>query len=130
MQAVLKGVSVLIEEVSAANEHTAIIEASIRGLQVEVQQRTFDMNVDVALEAIDVKDCLQTASTKQDKYLVVSRMIEYSGNVCESLNQDLFHVHVGIVQESSPDYWQVDSDVTVDVAFGSLSRKNKDEDFN
>lgn len=130
VQAVLKGVSVLIEEVSAANEHTAIIEASIRGLQVEVQQRTFDMNVDVALEAIDVKDCLQTASTKQDKYLVVSRMIEYSGNICESLNQDLFHVHVGIVQESSPDYWQVDSDVTVDVAFGSLSRKNKDEDFN
>lgn len=124
IRAVFRGVSVLIEEVSAANEHTAIIEASVRGLQIDVKQRTFDMSVDVGLEAIDVKDCLQTASTKQDKYLIVSRMIEYTGDVCENLKQDLFRVHVGIVQESSPDYWQVDSDVTVDVAFGSLSGRN------
>ena len=121
IQTYFDGVCVLIEEVSSSNEHTALVESAVRGLEVKVKQRTFDTTVDVSLQAIDVKDCLQSAATRKDTYLVVSKGIDSNGVLSKETTSDLFHVHVGVVNKDSPDYLQVASDVMVEVAFGSLS---------
>ena len=109
---------------SSSNEHTALVESAVRGLEVKVKQRTFDTTVDVSLQAIDVKDCLQSAATRKDTYLVVSKGIDSNGVLSKETTSDLFHVHVGVVNKDSPDYLQVASDVMVEVAFGSLSGSN------
>jgi singapore isolate B (sub-type 7) whole genome shotgun sequence assembly, scaffold_1 len=124
IQTYFGGVCVLIEEVSSSNEHTALVESAVRGLEVKVKQRTFDTTVDVSLQAIDVKDCLQSAATRKDTYLVVSKGIDSNGVLSKETTPDLFHVHVGVVNKDSPDYLQVASDVMVEVAFGSLSGSN------
>lgn len=121
IQTYFGGVCILIEEVSSSNEHTALVESAVRGLEVKVKQRTFDTTVDVSLQAIDVKDCLQSAATRKDTYLVVSKGIDSNGVLSKETTPDLFHVHVGVVNKDSPDYLQVASDVMVEVAFGSLS---------
>ena len=124
IQTFFGGVCILIEEVSSSNEHTALVESTIRGLEVKVKQRTFDTAVDVSLQAIDVKDCLQSAATRKDTYLVVSKGIDSNGVLSKETTPDLFRVHVGVVNKDSPDYLQVASDVCVEVAFGSLSGSN------
>lgn len=124
IQARFGGVCVLIEEVSSSNEHTALVESTVRGLEVMVKQRTFDTTVDVSLQAIDVKDCLQSAATRKDTYLIVSKSIDANGVLSKETTPDLFRVHIGVVNKDSPDYLQVASDVSVEVAFGSLSGSN------
>ena len=121
VHAVLGGISVLIEDTPVDSEPMAIVEAAIRGLQIDIQQRTFDMNVEVALEAIEVKDCLQTAVKEEDTFLVMSHGITKEGKRSVEEKQSLFRVSVAIVQAASPDYWQAESDVAVNVAFGALS---------
>ena len=121
VHALLGGVSVLIEDTPANNEPMAIVEATVRGLQIDVQQRTFDMNVEVVLEAIEVKDCLQTAVKEEDTFLVVSHAITKEGKCTKDEKQSLFRVSVAIVQAASPDYLQSESDVAVKIAFGALS---------
>ena len=123
VHAMLGGISVLIEDTPANNEPMAIIEATVRGLQIDVQQRTFDMNVEVALEAIEVKDCLQTAVKEEDTFLVVSHAITKEGKCTKDEKQSLFRVSVAIVQAASPDYLKSESDVAVKIAFGALSSK-------
>lgn len=121
ISAVLDGVSVLIEEVSARNEHTKIACANVSGLRIGVEQRTFDMNVNVSLNCIEVVDCLQSASTGHTEYLVASKPINFKGEVEEEKTKDLFKITVGIVQQESPDYASSESDVDVSVEFGALS---------
>ena len=117
----IAGVSVLIEEVSAANEHTAIVKTAIAGLEVSVEQRTFDMDVAVSLNRIEVKDCLQSLSKREERFLVVSRTVNEKGEIDRDTEQDLFKVTVAVVKPFSPDYTAASSDVSVHVCFGSLS---------
>ena len=117
----IEGVSVLVEEVSSANEHTSIINATVAGLEVRVEHRSFDTEVGVTLRRIEVKDCLQSLSKRSERFLVVSKKVNAKGEVEAEEAQDLFKVTVGVVQPFSPSYTASESDVTVRVAFGSLS---------
>ena len=117
----IAGVSVLIEEVSAANEHMAIVKTAIAGLEVSVEQRTFDTDVAVSLNRIEVKDCLQSLSKREERFLVVSKTVNEKGEIDRDTEQDLFKVTVAVVKPSSPDYASASSDVSVHVCFGSLS---------
>lgn len=117
----VEGVSVLMEEVSSANEHTAIIDATVAGLELRVEHRSFDTEVAVTLRRIEVKDCLQSLSKRRERFLVVSKKVGANGEVEAQEAQDLFKVTVGVVQPFSPSYAASESDVTVRVAFGSLS---------
>ena len=117
----IAGVSVLIEEVSAANEHMAIVKTAIAGLAVSVEQRTFDSDVVVSLNRIEVKDCLQSLSKREERFLVVSRTVNAKGEIDRDTEQDLFKVTVAVVKPCSPDYASASSDVSVHVCFGSLS---------
>lgn len=117
----VEGVSVLMEEVSSANEHTAIINATVADLELRVEHRSFDTEVAVTLRRIEVKDCLQSLSKRRERFLVVSKKVGANGEVEEEEAQDLFKVTVGVVQPFSPSYAASESDVTVRVAFGSLS---------
>ena len=112
----IAGVSVLIEEVSSAIEHMAIA-----GLAVSVEQRTFDSDVVVSLNRIEVKDCLQSLSKREERFLVVSRTVNAKGEIDRDTEQDLFKVTVAVVKPCSPDYASASSDVSVHVCFGSLS---------
>ena len=112
----IAGVSVLIEEVSSAIEHMAIA-----GLEVSVEQRTFDSDVVVSLNRIEVKDCLQSLSKREERFLVVSRTVNAKGEIDRDTEQDLFKVTVAVVKPCSPDYASASSDVSVHVCFGSLS---------
>ena len=112
----IAGVSVLIEEVSSAIEHMAIA-----GLAVSVEQRTFDSDVVVSLNRIEVKDCLQSLSKREERFLVVSRTVNAKGEIDRDTEQDLFKVTVAVVKPCSPDYPSASSDVSVHVCFGSLS---------
>ena len=117
----IAGVSVLIEEVSAANEHMAIVKTAIAGLAVSVEQRTFDSDVVVSLNRIEVKDCLQSLSKREERFLVVSKTVNEKGEIDRDTEQDLFKVTVAVVKPCSPDYASASSDVNVHVCFGSLS---------
>ena len=117
----IAGVSVLIEEVSTANEHMAIVKTAIAGLAVSVEQRTFDSDVVVSLNRIEVKDCLQSLSKREERFLVVSRTVNAKGEIDRDTEQDLFKVTVAVVKPCSPDYASASSDVSVHVCFGSLS---------
>ena len=117
----IAGVSVLIEEVSAANEHMAIVKTAIAGLEVSVEQRTFDTDVAVSLNRIEVKDCLQSLSKREERFLVVSKTVNEKGEIDRDTEQDLFKVTVAVVKPCSPDYASASSDVSVHVCFGSLS---------
>ena len=117
----IAGVSVLIEEVSTANEHMAIVKTAIAGLAVSVEQRTFDSDVVVSLNRIEVKDCLQSLSKREERFLVVSRTVNAKGEIDRDTEQDLFKVTVAVVKPCSPDYPSASSDVSVHVCFGSLS---------
>lgn len=112
----IAGVSVLIEEVSSAIEHMAIA-----GLAVSVEQRTFDSDVVVSLNRIEVKDCLQSLSKREERFLVVSRTVNAKGEIDRDTEQDLFKVTVAVVKPCSPDYPSASSDVSVHVCFGALS---------
>ena len=117
----VEGVSVLMEEVSSANEHTAIINATVADLELRVEHRSFDTEVALTLRRIEVKDCLQSLSKRRERFLVVSKKVGANGEVEEEEAQDLFKVTVGVVQPFSPSYAASESDVMVRVAFGSLS---------
>ena len=117
----VEGVSVLMEEVSSANEHTAIIDATVAGLELRVEHRSFDTEVALTLRRIEVKDCLQSLSKRRERFLVVSKKVGANGEVEAQEAQDLFKVTVGVVQPFSPSYAASESDVTVRVAFASLS---------
>ena len=117
----IAGVSILIEEVSSANEHMAIVKTAIAGLQVSVEQRAFDTDVVVSLNRIEVKDCLQSLSKREERFLVVSKTVNEKGEIDRDTEQDLFKVTVTVVKPSSPDYASASSDVSVHVCFGSLS---------
>ena len=117
----ITGVSVLIEEVPTANEHMAIVKTAIAGLAVSVEQRTFDSDVVVSLNRIEVKDCLQSLSKREERFLVVSRTVNAKGEIDRDSEQDLFKVTVAVVKPCSPDYASASSDVSVHVCFGSLS---------
>ena len=117
----IAGVSVLIEEVSTANEHMAIVKTAIAGLAVSVEQRTFDSDVVVSLNRIEVKDCLQSLSKREERFLVVSKTVNEKGEIDRDTEQDLFKVTVAVVKPCSPDYPSASSDVSVHVCFGSLS---------
>ena len=116
-----EGVCVLIEEVSSANEHTKIINSSIAGLNVSVEQRTYDLSVGVSLQKIEVLDCLQTASRRTNKYLVLSQPVNEKGEICQDEESKLVKVTVNVVREASPDYSPTEGDVQVEIAFGVLS---------
>ena len=117
----IAGVSVLIEEVSTANEHMAIVKTAIAGLAVSVEQRTFDSDVVVSLNRIEVKDCRQSLSKREERFLVVSRTVNAKGEIDRDTEQDLFKVTVAVVKPCSPDYPSASSDVSVHVCFGALS---------
>ena len=117
----IAGVSVLIEEVSSAIEHMAIVKTAIAGLAVSVEQRTFDSDVVVSLNRIEVKDCLQSLSKREERFLVVSRTVNAKGEIDRDTEQDLFKVTVAVVKPCSPDYPSASSDVSVHVCFGALS---------
>ena len=115
-QSHLLSVAVLIEEVSSAIEHMAIA-----GLAMSVEQRTFDSDVVVSLNRIEVKDCLQSLSKREERFLVVSRTVNAKGEIDRDTEQDLFKVTVAVVKPCSPDYPSASSDVSVHVCFGALS---------
>ena len=121
VDATFEGINVLIEEVSSANEHTKIVESTVAGLNVCVETRTYDVDVDVSLHKIEVLDCIQTASRRTNKYLVLSQAINKKGEICAEEDSKLVKVKVSIVNEASPDYSKAESDVRVELLFGVLS---------
>ena len=129
LNATFEGVNVLIEEVSAANEHTKIVDSTIAGLNVCVETRTYDVDVRVSLHKIEVLDCIQTASRRTNKYLVLSQPINKKGEICPEEDSKLVRVNVGIVNEASPDYAKAESDVRVELIFGVLSGRNHGLDW-
>ena len=124
LNATFEGVNVLIEEVSAANEHTKLVDSTVAGLNVCVETRTYDVDVSVSLHKIEVLDCIQTASRRTNKYLILSQPINKQGEICPEEDSKLVKVNVGIVNEASPDYSKAESDVRVELVFGVLSGKN------
>lgn len=94
---------------------------AIAGLAVSVEQRTFDSDVVVSLNRIEVKDCLQSLSKREERFLVVSRTVNAKGEIDRDTEQDLFKVTVAVVKPCSPDYASASSDVSVHVCFGALS---------
>ena len=129
LNATFEGVNVLIEEVSAANEHTKIVDSTIAGLNVCVETRTYDVDVRVSLHKIEVLDCIQTASRRTNKYLVLSQPINKKGEICPEEDSKLVRVNVGIVNEASPDYAKAESDVRLELIFGVLSGRNHGLDW-